>query len=97
MTKRLFIFGVGYAGLRIARLALCEGWNVAGTATTEGKAEQLKAEGVAAELFVPPNSQPSTPLAEATHILSTVPPDHSGDPAVQQCIACFRNHKPPGR
>jgi nucleoside-diphosphate-sugar epimerase len=94
MTRRLFVFGVGYAGLQIARLALREGWSVAGTATTEGKVTQLKAEGIAAELFTPPDFQPSVPFAAATHILSTIPPDPSGDPAVQQCIGCFRNKKP---
>src|SRR5471032_169809 len=94
MTNRLFIFGVGYAGLQIARLALREGWSVAGTATTEGKVEQLRAEGIVAELFAPPDFPLSAPFAAATHILSTIPPDQSGDPAVQQCIGCFRNKKP---
>jgi nucleoside-diphosphate-sugar epimerase len=94
MTKQLFIFGVGYAGLQIARLALREGWSVAGTATTEGKVEQLRAEGIVAELFAPPDFPLSAPFAAATHILSTIPPDQSGDPAVQQCIGCFRNKKP---
>src|SRR5476649_1596368 len=93
MTKRLFIFGVGYAGLQIARLALREGWSVAGTATTAGKVEQLKAEGIAAELFAPPNFELGAPFAAATHILSTIPPDQSGDPVVQQCIGYFRNRK----
>ena len=31
MTRRLFIFGLGFSGLEIAKLAKTEGWTVAGT------------------------------------------------------------------
>ena len=33
MTGRLFIFGLGYSGLEIAKLARAAGWSVAGTVT----------------------------------------------------------------
>src|SRR5476649_1686801 len=91
MTIRLFIFGLGYAGTVIARLALSEGWSVAGTATTSDKVERLRSEGLVVELFTHQNFRQSEAFAAATHILSTIPPDQSGDPAMEQCSGCFRN------
>jgi len=42
MTKRLFIFGLGYSGLEIAKLARAAGWSVAGTVTGADKAGMVK-------------------------------------------------------
>jgi nucleoside-diphosphate-sugar epimerase len=51
MTGRLFVFGLGYSGLAIARLAKSRGWSVAGTVRMRDKAERLAADGIAAHLF----------------------------------------------
>jgi pyruvate/2-oxoglutarate dehydrogenase complex dihydrolipoamide dehydrogenase (E3) component len=37
MTGRLFIFGLGYCGLEIAKLARAAGWSVAGTCRNQRK------------------------------------------------------------
>jgi hypothetical protein len=41
MTGRLFIFGLGYSGLEIAKLARAAGWMVAGTCRTRGELGML--------------------------------------------------------
>jgi nucleoside-diphosphate-sugar epimerase len=43
MAQRLFIFGLGYSGLEIARLARSKGYDVTGTVTTPEKARDLGA------------------------------------------------------
>ena len=47
MARRLFIFGLGYSGLEIARLARAAGWQVAGTCRSEEKASRLNDAGIA--------------------------------------------------
>ena len=51
MTGRLFIFGLGYCGLEIAKLARAAGWRVAGTCRTSDKADELNQQGFEAHLF----------------------------------------------
>ena len=85
MTGHLFIFGLGYSGLEIARLAKARGWRVTGTVTTGQKAEWLKAEGIDAHRFDGTAALPAATLAPATHILSTIAPGASGDPALACC------------
>lgn len=75
MTGRLFIFGLGFSGLEIARLAKAQGWAVGGSVTTEEKVAQLRGEGIAASVL--PHVE-----TNVTHVLSTVPPTESGDPIV---------------
>jgi nucleoside-diphosphate-sugar epimerase len=75
MTGRLFIFGLGFSGLEIARLARAQGWAVGGSVTTEEKVAQLRGEGIEASVL--PHVE-----ANVTHVLSTVPPTESGDPVV---------------
>jgi nucleoside-diphosphate-sugar epimerase len=86
MTGRLFIFGLGYSGLEIARLAKESGWDVAGTVTTAEKAATLQAQGIETHRF-----DGTAPLANgiagATHILCTIAPGSGGDPVLKQCIA----------
>jgi len=89
MSGRLFLFGLGYAGMAIARRARGAGWSVAGTATTVEKVRQLATEGWAAELFAQPNVAASEALSTGTHVVCTIPPDERGDPALQQYVGCF--------
>lgn len=84
MSKRIFIFGLGFTGLRLARAMRAFGWDVAGTVSTQDKASMLAHFGL--ETYVFDGSQPSDTLMEAvsasSHILSSIPPKkgwQSGD------------------
>ncbi len=83
MTKRLFIFGLGYSGLEIARLARAEGWQVAGTVTGAEKAARLAAEGIETHLFDGTTPLAASVLEAASHVLCTVAPGTTGDPALR--------------
>ncbi len=83
---RLFIFGLGYSALALARGVLADGGAVAGTVRSEDKRAELAPGGIAVHLFGRdrPLDDPSRALAGATHILSSVPPDAAGDPVLDQ-------------
>lgn len=83
MTRRLFIFGLGYSGLEIARLAQAEGWSVAGTCTTADKAARLVRDGIEAHVFDGSAALPDGALGESSHVLCTVSPGGTGDPALR--------------
>jgi nucleoside-diphosphate-sugar epimerase len=89
MAGRLFIFGLGYSGLEIARLARAAGWQIAGSCTTEEKAERLRAGGIAAHCFAGTAPLPAEALAEATHVISTIAPGGAGDPVLANCRPLF--------
>ena len=80
MTGRLYVVGLGFSGLEIARRAKAAGWEVAGSVTGEAKAARLRADGIEAEVL----STGSERLRTATHLVSTVAPDASGDPVLAQ-------------
>jgi len=71
---RLVIFGLGYTGAAVARLAVARGYGV--TATTRGGA--VGPEGV--EMV--PFEAAEGAVAGATHVLMTAPPGEGGDPAL---------------
>lgn len=83
MTGHLFVFGLGYSGLEIARLARAGGWTVAGTCTSGEKAERLRADGIETHLFDGTSALPASALDEVSHILCTIAPDTAGDPALR--------------
>lgn len=72
MTQEMLIFGMGYTGTRLARALLARGWRVTGVRRTDG-------EGVLAFDDV---AGIRAALARATHILSSVPPDPTGQDPV---------------
>lgn len=84
MAPRLFVFGMGYSALELARRVTAEGWRVAGTTRSPAKAAELRGLGIAPFLFDRgrPLDDPASALADATHILSSVPPDDRGDPVL---------------
>jgi nucleoside-diphosphate-sugar epimerase len=90
MTGRLFIFGLGYSGLEIARLATAAGWAVAGTCTSEDRAGALRAQGIEAHLFNGSQALGAGGLGDATHVLCTIAPGASGDPALARCAPLLR-------
>lgn len=90
MTGRLFIFGLGFSGLEIARAAKAQGWTVAGTCTTADKAGRLAAEGIAAQLFDGTHALHDAAAADGAHILCTIAPGTTGDPAIGHCARLLR-------
>ena len=85
MTKRLFIFGLGYSGLEIARLAKSQGWTVAGTVTGAEKAARLGAGGIETHVFDGSAPLPAAAVGDSSHVLCTVAPGRAGDPALRLC------------
>jgi nucleoside-diphosphate-sugar epimerase len=76
---RLFCLGLGYTALALARRLRAEGWQIAGTCREPDKAAALQAAGI--DAVVTP-ADPDQLIAEATHLLASVPPDADGDPAL---------------
>jgi len=91
MTKRLFIFGLGYSGLEIAKLAAARGWSVSGTVTGADKAQRLAAEGIEAHLFDGTAPLAARVLEAASHVLCTIAPGTAGDPALRTSAAQLRD------
>jgi nucleoside-diphosphate-sugar epimerase len=90
VNKHLFVFGLGYSGLEIAKLAKAEGWTVAGTCTTADKAERMRALGIEAYLFDGTAPLPAADSGEASHVLCTIAPGTAGDPALRLCSSLLR-------
>ena len=78
MSGNLYVVGLGFSGLEIARRAKAAGWTVAGSVTTADKAARLTAEGIDAEVLMPDSAR----LRAATHLVTTVAPNVSGDPVL---------------
>jgi len=80
----LFCFGLGYSAQVIARNLLDQGWLVSGTCRDRAKADSLRHSGITTYLFNA--EQGLADLADClrgvTHLLSSIPPDASGDPAI---------------
>ncbi|HME25844.1 MAG TPA: SDR family NAD(P)-dependent oxidoreductase [Acetobacteraceae bacterium] len=73
---RVLVFGLGYTGLAVARAAVAVDIGVSGTVRAAvGPAD----DGIARTDFVHAHEA----VASATHLLSTVPPDASGDPVLR--------------
>ena len=74
VKKTLFIFGLGFAAQTVARVALAQGFSVAGTCRTQEKCESLKSRGIETFIF---NNIAKEAIANATHILSSIPPQEN--------------------
>ena len=81
-SRRLFVFGLGYSAQVVARRARVKGWRVAGTVRTEEKAGALRDAGFEIHRFDRGVPLAEFALAGTTHLLSSVPPDDSGDPVL---------------
>lgn len=77
MHGRFFLFGLGFSGRVIARRLVEAGWSVAGT-SRGGEA----IDGVETFAFDRDHTLPEGALAGVTHVLSSVPPDATGDPVL---------------
>lgn len=76
--KTLLSIGHGYSARALARLLLPEGWRIIATTRSAVKAEMLRSEGVEPMVW----TGGALPLSEATHLLTSVAPDGSGDPVL---------------
>src|SRR5688572_26093853 len=79
--RRLFVFGLGYTGLALARRLKAKGWRVAGTVQSEAKRAALAADGIAAFVFEGrlPMAEAAAALSGTTHLLQSIPPGADGD------------------
>lgn len=86
LKSHLFCFGLGYSARRLADRLIEAGWRVSGTCRSPEKQAELKAAGITAHLFDRNNpvADLRLHLASATHLLSSVPPDEAGDPAIDR-------------
>jgi len=89
LPKRLFVFGLGYSALAFAARLKAKGWRVAGTCRSEDKRQALETQGITAFLFDRdrPLADAQAALAGTTHLLSSVPPDGTGDPVIDHHAA----------
>ena len=80
----LFCFGLGYVAGFLARALSAQGWRVRGTSRSADARAAPVSEGVEMHVFerAHPLSDPGALLADATHLLSSVPPDDHGDPVL---------------
>lgn len=79
------MFGLGYSGLEIAQLARARGWQVVGTCTGVEKAESLRATGLETLVFDGSDPLPAGALDGASHVVCTIAPGTTGDPALRCC------------
>jgi nucleoside-diphosphate-sugar epimerase len=80
----LFIFGLGFSGQEIARVAQSRGVAVSGTTRTADKAAGIEAAGLEALVFGgdAQNTALSKKLAHCTHLIVCAGPDERGDPVL---------------
>lgn len=76
--KTLLSIGHGYSARALGRRLLQRGWRVIATTRSPEKVEMLRSEGLDARLWTGGH----LPLDEATHLLTSVAPDRSGDPVL---------------
>ena len=88
---RLFVFGLGYSALALARALQAEGWRIAGTTRSADKRAELAAAGIETHLFERerPLADPEAALAGTTHLLSSIAPDEAGDPVLDRHLAAL--------
>ncbi|MBX3499328.1 MAG: SDR family oxidoreductase [Alphaproteobacteria bacterium] len=86
MTSRLLCFGLGYSARYLAARLRRRGWSLVGTCRTPESTAALSDAGIEPLLFDGRQPVAQEAFAGVTHVLSSVPPDHDGDPA-------FRLHR----
>ena len=76
----LLSLGHGYSAQALSRLLIPQGWRVIGTTRSAEKAAVLAAQGVEPLLWP---GDISDALTQATHLLTSVAPDATGDPVIR--------------
>ncbi len=75
----LFCFGLGYTAGRLATSLATDGWRVSGTRRSVHDSAFAAVEPFSRERPLP---RPVASLAGVTHLLLSIPPDETGDPAL---------------
>lgn len=80
----IVLLGYGYSASALVRRAQGKGWRIAGTTTRMDKAARMRAAGIEPILFDGRARSPELAhrLAEATHVVVSVPPEDAGDPVL---------------
>ena len=98
MTKRLFVFGLGYSAQVLAQTCLAAGWHVSGTVRSGEKAENLRRQGISTHVFngLGPDKEPNPALLRdfeaASHILQSVGLKQGKDPILPIFSAYLTSH-----
>jgi nucleoside-diphosphate-sugar epimerase len=79
----LFCFGLGYTAQALAARLAAEGWTVSGTCRSTEQAAFLAVQGYACHRFDRDHPLAPEVLADATHILASIPPE-GGDPVLDR-------------
>ena len=87
----LLSIGHGYSAQALARLLVPQGWHVIGTTRSEDHARTFADQGVE-PLYLPGSLAPA--LARATHVLTSVAPDATGDPILRDHADALRAARP---
>lgn len=87
--SHLFCFGLGYSAEALARRVAGAGWQVTGTAASMAGRERISRLGYAGLPFdgTAAGAGLSAVLAEATHVLVSVPPGSDADPVLRHHAA----------
>lgn len=82
--RHMLFLGLGYSAARLAPRLAADGWRISGTARTPAGAAALAASGWEGLVFDGASPSPGVraSLATATHVLASVPPEPTGDPAL---------------
>ncbi len=77
------LLGCGYVASRLAETLAERGWRITATVRDEEAANTLRAKGYAVFLFDGAAPLPQQAWEGVTHVLSSIPPDERGDPAMR--------------
>jgi dTDP-4-dehydrorhamnose reductase len=80
----LFVFGLGYSAIHFIKIYKDRFARIAGTVTSQDKADALAAGGIDARVFAPERADTAieNDLQAADALLVSVPPDEEGDPVL---------------
>lgn len=94
---RVLIFGLGYSAGYIAQHLQGAGIEVTATVRTAAKAEELGRRGIAARVFSSSSIDPliADDIKSSDAILSSIPPNESGDPVLASFIRAFSSDSRP--
>ena len=93
-SQRLFVFGLGYSALELARKLQGDGWHISGTVRSEDKAQALRAQGIAAHVFsgAAPSATLLADLAQAPYVLQSVGLVDGKDPILSAFTPTLQAH-----
>jgi nucleoside-diphosphate-sugar epimerase len=88
-VSNLFVFGMGYSAAAIGRFLQESGWRACGTVRSASKLRAIEKEGLPALLF-DDKAGIERALGTATHLLVSIPPGETGDPALNAYATMLR-------